>query len=96
MSYLMKAGGAKGANVLAAGFSNYQLFKATLQFISSRDLRKDPLIFNAQSNSLPPTDLPILMDAEHGVNLLFKMTPWSYNMVYPITFCNIKFMTANL
>ncbi|KAI5793911.1 Nrap protein [Peziza echinospora] len=81
MSYLMKAGGVKSANVLAAGFSNYQLFKATLQFISSRDLRKDPLIFNSNSNSLAPSDLPILMDAEHGVNLLFKMTPWSYNML---------------
>ena len=70
-----------GNNVLAPGYSNYQLFKATLQYIASRDLVKNPLVCNADSSVATGGDIPVLMDGQHGLNLFFKMSPWSYKMV---------------
>lgn len=81
MAYLLKVTGAMGGSILGGGYSNYQLFKATLQFLSTRDLSKDPLFLNGSGEKIDGCEIPVLMDAELGLNLLFKMSPWSYNMV---------------
>jgi len=81
MAYLMKTGGAMGGTILAGGYSNYQLFKGTLQFLATRDLIKDPLVVNGISEGIPGSETPILVDGELGLNILFKMSPWAYRMV---------------
>ena len=81
MAYLMKTGGAMGGSVLAGGYSSYQLFKATLQFLVTRDLIKSPLVVNGSSESTPNSDIPVLMDGELGLNIFFKSSPWAYKMV---------------
>lgn len=68
-----------GAQSVSSGFSSYQLFKSTLQFLSRGDLTKKPFIFQASNITIPKTEIaPVVFDGPRGQNLLFKMTPWSY------------------
>ncbi|KAI9707269.1 MAG: hypothetical protein M1836_000229 [Candelina mexicana] len=78
---LLRGGGPKGHNVLSHGYSSYQLFKATLQFLASRDLITEPLILKADHIRIPSADIPMFFDGGRGMNVLFKMTPWSYRLV---------------
>lgn len=81
MAILLEGGGPKGQSILAAGYDNYQLFKATLQFLSSRDLIQSPLLHRGESLSIRKMEGPQIIDGPRGMNILFKMTPWSYKMV---------------
>ncbi|KAF9887124.1 hypothetical protein FE257_010499 [Aspergillus nanangensis] len=79
MSLLFEGGGPNGKPVLLKSYSSYQLFKATMQFISGRNLR-DPLLFFANDISFPD-DMPALYDGKRGLNILYKMSPWSYDFL---------------
>lgn len=82
MAFLLKGGGAKGHALLTSGYSNYQMFKAMIQFLASRDLTTSPLVLGtAESAKISGAAYPVIFDGEHGVNVLFKMTPWSYDLV---------------
>ena len=63
------------------GFTSYQLFKATLQFLCSRDLAAVPFLIHADPLKLQKSELPVFFDGLRGMNILYKMTPWSYAMV---------------
>ncbi|PYH95208.1 Nrap protein [Aspergillus ellipticus CBS 707.79] len=76
MSLLFEGGGPSGKPVLLKSYSSYQLFKATLQFIAGRDLT-EPLLFFATDICLPGGS-PTLYDGKRGLNVLYKMTHWSY------------------
>lgn len=65
------------------GFSAYQLFKATLQFISSKDLAAVPFLSQPGSLTVQKCEVPVFFDGPRGMNLLYKMTPWSYALVIP-------------
>ena len=84
---LLQGGGPKGRPLLSAGYSRYQMFKASLQFLAATDLVKTPLVIGDNpviDMANTRTSTPIFLDATVGLNLLFKMTPWSYKMVsYP-------------
>ena len=81
LSILMRDGALAGRSVLSTGYSSYQQFKATLQFLSSCDLILSPM--QVQSRSFKPTYTknPMLFDGSRGLNILYKMSPWSYRMV---------------
>lgn len=81
IALLMHDGGANGRPVLSSGYSSYQLFKAVLQFLSTRDLAQNPLLVQSNSLALEDNTKPVLFDGARGHNILFKMTPWSYKMV---------------
>ena len=81
MTLLLSGGGPNGQSVLLAGYDSYQLFKAILQFLSSRDLMQSPLLQNGDGMTVKRLDVPQLIDGSKGMNILFKMTPWSYKMV---------------
>ncbi|KAF1810576.1 Nrap protein [Eremomyces bilateralis CBS 781.70] len=68
------------SNVLSPGFSSYQLFKATLQFLANNDLRSQPFVsHNPKSfGTWTQGDCPVFIEAESGVNLLYKVRSWSY------------------
>lgn len=83
MAILLQCGGPKGHPWLLPGYSSYQLFKRMLEFLSNTPLVKSPLLFKAVDLSLPRTDMPVVFDGERGLNILFKMTPWSFEMVSP-------------
>lgn len=76
VSLLFEGGGPSGQPILLRSYSSYQIFKATLQFIAGRDL-STPLLLFASDISIPEGS-PVLYDGRRGVNILYKMTPWSY------------------
>ena len=81
IAVLLQGGGPRGQGLLSPGYSSYQLFKATLQFLASTDLVTSPLLFQAEDLGARKLDAPMFYDGPRGVNVLFKMTPWSYRLV---------------
>ncbi|EFR02776.1 pre-rRNA processing protein Utp22 [Nannizzia gypsea CBS 118893] len=82
LALLLEGGGPNGKSVLAPSYSSYQIFKATLQFLSGRDLTK-PLLIHAPEGlgTVTDTGFPGLFDGKRGLNILYKMTPWSYKLL---------------
>ncbi|KAK3060015.1 hypothetical protein LTS18_009531, partial [Coniosporium uncinatum] len=82
MALLLQGGGPKGRPLLSSGYSSYQLFKAMLQFLASKDLQRNPLVVGQEhaltQNSVPA---PTLFDGANGVNIVYKMTSSSYHML---------------
>ncbi|KAF7590172.1 hypothetical protein BBP40_003193 [Aspergillus hancockii] len=77
MSLLFEGGGLNGKPVLLKSYSSYQLFKATLQFIAGRNLTTPLLLFASEISC--PSGAPMLYDGKRGLNILYKMSPWSYS-----------------
>ena len=73
---LLQSGGNQGRPLFSPRYSAIQLFKAMLQVFSGRDMF-DPLVLRG-TIKLSSSKQPAVYDAETGVNLLYKMTPWSY------------------
>lgn len=73
---LLQGGGHQGRPVFSKQYSSLQLFKAMLQILAGRDLR-DPWVLNGMVD-ISRSEVPVLFDAKTGVNILYKMTPWSY------------------
>lgn len=80
MALLLQPTPGSDTSPLSPGYSSYQLFKATLQFLARHDLSKKAFSFQARDVILPQEDnTPIFFDGPRGLNVLFKMTPWSYS-----------------
>ncbi|KAF1839666.1 Nrap protein [Decorospora gaudefroyi] len=76
---LLQPNAGTGAQSVSSGYSSYQLFKSTLQFLSRGDLTRKPFIFQALDITIPDAETaPVVFDGPRGQNILFKMTPWSY------------------
>ncbi|KAI0880942.1 Nrap protein [Annulohypoxylon maeteangense] len=83
VALLLQGGGRKGEAVLSSSLHSTQLFKATLQYIVSANLQKKVLIIGKDapdSETLRQT-MPVLYDAARGINILYKMSPWSISML---------------
>lgn len=78
MALLMQGGGAKGKPVLSRGYDSFQLFKAMLQYLSLKDMVASPVFIHSDRFPLVDLDRPMLFDGKRGMNVLFKVTPWSY------------------
>ncbi|KAJ5110750.1 hypothetical protein N7532_001285 [Penicillium argentinense] len=76
VSLLFEGGGPTGQPILMRSYSSYQIFKAVMQFLAGRDLTT-PLLFSATDISVPHGG-PVIYDGCRGLNILYKMTPWSY------------------
>ncbi|KAI9807771.1 MAG: hypothetical protein M1825_005076 [Sarcosagium campestre] len=81
MAVLLQGGGPKGQSVFSSGYSSYQLFKAMLQFLSTRDLITKPFVDSTEGLELPTHETAFFFDGERGINILYKMTPWSYKLL---------------
>ena len=79
---LLQGRDAQGKAAVAPGFNCYQLFNATIQFLSSKDLAAVPFLFQADSLTVQKSEVPVFFDGPRGMNILYKMTPWSYAMVF--------------
>ncbi|KIW69372.1 hypothetical protein PV04_05253 [Phialophora macrospora] len=77
---LLERGGHQGRPLFSKQYSSLQLFKAMLQVLAVRDLQKDPMLLLAgvAKFELSDSDVPLLYDGSTGVNILYKMSPWSY------------------
>jgi U3 small nucleolar RNA-associated protein 22 len=79
MALLLQSNSGTGPAPLSSGYSSYQLFKAVLQFLANKDLIKSPYLFQSSDVQSPKGEpVPILFDGPRNLNVLFKMTPWSY------------------
>lgn len=79
MALLMQPNPGSRTPPLSPGYSSYQLFKATLQFLAQNDLSKKPFSFQTKDVVFPKAgNIPVFFDGARGLNILFKMTPWSY------------------
>ncbi|KAI9878470.1 MAG: hypothetical protein M1830_000804 [Pleopsidium flavum] len=78
---LLQGGGTHGKPVLASRYSCYQLFKATLQFLATRDMATVPFVMHADDLEIRKSDVPVFFDGLRGMNILYKMTPWSYSIL---------------
>jgi U3 small nucleolar RNA-associated protein 22 len=77
ISLLFEGGGPTGQPILMRSYSSYQIFKAAIQFLAGRDLTNPLLLF---TTDVPvPDGGPVLYDGRRGLNILYKMTPWSYS-----------------
>lgn len=74
---LLRGGGHRGSPIFSKQYSSLQFFKAMLKVLAGRDL-KTPLVVGSISVDIPRSVLPVLYDAGTGVNILFKLSPWSY------------------
>jgi U3 small nucleolar RNA-associated protein 22 len=74
---MLRGGGHRGHPLFSKQYSSLQFFKAMLQVLAGRDLR-DPMVISGVGVEIPRSDLPVLLDAMTGVNVLSKMSPWSY------------------
>lgn len=81
MALLMQGGGHVGRPVLLRGYSSYQLFKATLQYLAAKDLVTSPVSIQSDGDEIFTSDHPTMYDGARGLNILFKMTPWSYALL---------------
>jgi U3 small nucleolar RNA-associated protein 22 len=97
MANLLKTGAGSGKPVLSSGYSSYQLFKATLQYIAVKDLAKEPALLDAAGLALTSEDgQPILYDGPRGQNILYKMTSWSYQHLRAEARTTLKMLGDNL
>ncbi|KAM0126161.1 hypothetical protein ACHAP3_009398 [Botrytis cinerea] len=78
---LLKGGGPRGHSLLSPGYSSYQMFKAVVQYISTTDLAKKPVLYEAPDLQIAKSDTPVFYDGPRGVNILYKMTPFSYELL---------------
>ncbi|MCJ1285761.1 hypothetical protein MMC26_005102 [Xylographa opegraphella] len=65
IALLLQSGGPKGRPLLSGGYSSSQIFKAFLQFLTSSDLTKTPLILgdaNSYDQKAFKTNTPVLFD----------------------------------
>jgi len=76
VSLLFEGGGPTGQPILMRSYSSYQIFKAVMQFLAGRDLTT-PLLLSASDIKISGNG-PVLYDGRRGLNILYKMTPWSY------------------
>jgi U3 small nucleolar RNA-associated protein 22 len=78
VALLLQGGGPRGKAALLSTYDGYQLFRATLVFLASKDLVKQPLSVGNDEAAVKIPGQPMLFDAARGVNLLYKMTSASY------------------
>ncbi|KAL8944818.1 MAG: hypothetical protein Q9216_000240 [Gyalolechia sp. 2 TL-2023] len=74
-------GGAAGRPGLSSNYSSLQLLKAALQFLSTKDLVASPVLLHSSSYQPDHNSDPVFFDGSKGLNLLFKMSSWSYKML---------------
>ena len=79
VSLLMQNSKGDERPVLSSAYSSYQMFKATLQYLSTTDLVRTPAHITSDHFSPANVNGPILFDPARGLNILFKMTLWSYS-----------------
>ncbi|KAK9449260.1 Nrap protein [Limtongia smithiae] len=81
MACLLHTGssGHQGSKILSRGFSNYQLFKATLNYLANTDLVANPVYMAKEAPQVPTmNELPVLINNDINLNALWRMSPSSY------------------
>ena len=79
VALLLETAGPNGRPLLSPSYSSYQIFKGTIQFLAAKDLTRPLVLFpTGQLPTVPQSQSPVLYDGKRGLNVLYKMSPWSY------------------
>ncbi|KAF2723477.1 Nrap protein [Polychaeton citri CBS 116435] len=83
IALMLQGGGAGGKPILSPGYSSYQLLKAALQMLATRDLSKHALVIGDDSKSAALTLVshPAIWDATRSHNVLYKVSAWSWQIL---------------
>ncbi|OAX81037.1 hypothetical protein ACJ72_04623 [Emergomyces africanus] len=85
IALLLEGGGPNGKPLLSPSYSSYQIFKATIQFLSGRNLIQPFMLHATAFSKIPPSDVPVFFDGKRGINILYKMSPWSFDHLLSIS-----------
>ncbi|KAK8131057.1 hypothetical protein PG984_007495 [Apiospora sp. TS-2023a] len=83
VALLLSGGGRKGEPLLVKSLGSSQMIKATIQYLANTNFQKKPAVFGTYPSEPDAMrqDGPVLYDATRNLNLLWKMTPWSANLL---------------
>ena len=81
VALLLQTGGRNGQAALSGSLSSTELFKAAIQFLSDIDFNKKPLMLGKAGTEVVRESGPVMYDPATKLNLLYKMTPWSANLL---------------
>ncbi|KAK6854726.1 Nucleolar protein 6 [Apiospora arundinis] len=83
VALLLSGGGRKGEPLLAKSLGSSQIIKATIQYLANANFQKKPAVFGTYPTDTDAMrqDGPVLYDATRNLNLLWKMSPWSANLL---------------
>ena len=81
IALLLQGGGPQNKPILSERYGSHQLFTKTLLYLSTKDLVHTPMVIGDGRVEAFAHDCPILLDGARGLNILYKMTPWSYAML---------------
>lgn len=96
VALLLEAGGPNGKPLLSPSYSSYQIFRATIQFLCGRNLIQPFVLYADGISKLPPSDVPIFFDGKRGMNILYKMSPWSYSLLRHEALTTLKMLNDPL
>lgn len=77
---LFRSGGSDGKPLISHTHSGFQIFKATVQFLATRNLFR-PFVFGEFELEPLEYDAPVLFDGKQGLNIFYKLSPWSYQLL---------------
>lgn len=83
LALLLLGGGPSGKPLLNGRYSSYQILKATFQLLANRNLVDQPLNIGSGTDAERRSKnvAPVVWDAARAHNILYKMSPWSYELL---------------
>ncbi|CRJ79684.1 hypothetical protein BN1708_000073, partial [Verticillium longisporum] len=98
MALLLQKGGRNGQAALSSSLSSTELFKATVQFLGSTDFVAKPFVFGtyARGEDAIREAGPVMFDVDRELNILFKMSPWSANLLKYHAGITLELLNANV
>ena len=88
----MQGGGPHDKPILSKRYDSFQIFKATLEYLSVKNLVETPTAIGRGTIEVVGNEVPILFDSAASINILFKMTPWSYALLRHEVTCTLKLL----
>ncbi|EEH40078.1 U3 small nucleolar RNA-associated protein [Paracoccidioides lutzii Pb01] len=96
LALLLEGGGPNGKPLLSPSYSSYQVFKATIQFLSGKNLVQPFMLQAGDVSKIPASDVPVFFDGKRGLNILYKMSSWSYALLRHESFTTLKMLNDSL
>ena len=92
VALLMQGGGPHDRPILSKKYDRFQIFKATLEYLSVKNLSETSVSIGRGTFEVVGNEVPMLLDGAAGINILFKMTPWSYALLRHEVTCTLKLL----
>ncbi|KAK2794977.1 hypothetical protein FQN52_006856 [Onygenales sp. PD_12] len=96
VALLLQGGGPNGKPLLSPSYSSYQIFKATIQFLSGKNLIQPFILSSTEVSKITPSDVPVFFDGKRSLNILYKMSAWSYALLRHESSTTLKMLNDSL